>query len=56
MLECKIELFKGDVGGRVCIFVVFVVGELEYDVFREVNFLKRVGVKIIVIGMGGLYD
>lgn len=54
--ECKTELFKGDAGGRARILVVLVAGESEHDVSREANSLKRVGVKIIAIGMGGSYD
>ena len=54
--ECKTELFKGDAGGRARILVVLVAGESEHDVSREGNSLKRVGVKIIAIGMGGSYD
>lgn len=54
--ECKTELFKGDAGGRARILVVLVARESEHDVSREANSLKRVGVKIIAIGMGGSYD
>lgn len=54
--ECRTELFKGDAGGRARILVVLVAGESEHDVSREANSLKRVGVKIIAIGMGGSYD
>ena len=54
--ECKTELFKGDAGGRARILVVLVAGESEHDVSREANSLKRIGVKIIAIGMGGSYD
>ena len=54
--ECKTELFKGDAGGRARILVVLLAGESEHDVSREANSLKRVGVKIIAIGMGGSYD
>lgn len=54
--ECKTELFKGDAGGRARILVVLVAGESEHDVSREANSLKRLGVKIIAIGMGGSYD
>ena len=48
--------FKGDAGGRARILVVLVARESEHDVSREANSLKRVGVKIIAIGMGGSYD
>ena len=54
--KCNADLFKGDAGGRARILVVLVAGESEHDVSREANSLKRVGVKIIAIGMGGSYD
>lgn len=48
-------MFEGDVGGKVCVLVVLMVGSLLDDVVSVVGLLKLVGVKIIVVGMGGLF-
>lgn len=54
--ECQIFLFDGDVGGRRCIFLVIMIGMFDDDILIIVGFLIKIGVKIIVVGMGLFYD
>lgn len=48
-------MFFGDVWGRVCVFLVFVVGSISMDYLNVVGLLKIVRVKIFVVGVGGLF-
>ena len=56
LLECKTSLFVGDAGGRARILLIFVAGKSTDDVYNAAGSLATAGVKIIVVGMGGLYD
>lgn len=53
--QCKLFFFEGDVGGKVCVLIVLIVGSFIDDVLSVVSLLKIVGVKIIVVGMGSLF-
>lgn len=49
-------LFVGDVVGRKWVFFVFLVGKFDGDFFIVVLLFVIVGVKIIVVGIGSLFD
>ncbi|KAJ7385795.1 hypothetical protein OS493_013829 [Desmophyllum pertusum] len=56
LLECKTSLFVGDAGGRTRVLLIFVAGKSTDEVYNAAGSLATAGVKIIVVGMGALYD
>ena len=56
ILECKASLFFGGAGGRNRVLLILMAGKSNDEVLNAAGSLTTAGVKIIVAGMGGLFD
>ena len=53
--QCQSALFEGDAGGTARVLIALMAGSSSDDVSSASALLKKAGVKIIVVGMGGLF-